>query len=240
MKNRIFAALAAVVCLGTTAGRAQLVEGFNDIGVWAGSGENESALVLQWNDGESPGSLAWGYRWDGSARGIDMLLAVAGTTVIREPDGGDIIEVLTGADQALEVTIERYGWGDAVFAIEYHGVAQTRTRADWDTGYWEYSLFAGEADYFTWNGSSYDGPFTYSAPGSPLYDQVVWWPSQIGAAERLLVNGSWDAWSFAPGFVGTPVTQPAAAAVPEPRLGGLLALAALLTLSGHKFLRRGP
>lgn len=239
MIHKLSAALAALTCLGTATIRAQLVEGFNDIGVWAGEGANESALVLQWNDGDTPSSLAWGYRWDGVVSGIDMLLAIAGKTFIREPDGGPVIEVLSGADPALEVTVERYGWGDAVFAIVHHGAGQTRTRADWDSGYWEYSLFGGEVDYFTWNGTNFDGPFTYAASGSPLYSQVVWWPSQVGAADRLLVNGSWDAWSFAPGFVGTPVSQPFAAPVPEPRVVGLLGLASLLIFSRFKLSRRG-
>jgi hypothetical protein len=116
----------------------------------------------------------------------------------------------------LEITVERYGWGDAIVAIVYQGMAQTRTRADWGSGYWEYSLFAGEVDYFTWNGEDFDGPFTYSASGSSAYDEVAWWSSQVGAADRLLVNGSWDAYSFAPGFIPQVVQQPVTAQLPVP------------------------
>jgi hypothetical protein len=192
------------------------VNSFDDIRYWVGTGPNTSALVVQWNDGLNPVSMAWGYRWDGEANGVDMLLAVAGTTIIREPEGGDVIEVLTGADSALEITVERYGWGDAIVAIVYQGMAQMRTQADWGSGYWEYSIFAGEVDYSTWNGSSFDGPFTYSASGSSAYDQVAWWSSQVGAADRLLVNGSWDSYSFAPGSIPQSVQQPVAAQLPVP------------------------
>ena len=40
-----------------------------DIQLWAGTGANEAAMVIDWNDGKSDESLVWGYRWDGSATG---------------------------------------------------------------------------------------------------------------------------------------------------------------------------
>ena len=47
---------------------------FSDIKFWVGEGENEAALVLQWNvDGEET-ALVWGYRFDDSATtGYTML-----------------------------------------------------------------------------------------------------------------------------------------------------------------------
>ena len=90
------------------------VNSADDIRNWTGTGTNQSTLVLQWNDAASPASLAWGYRWNGSASGLQMLSAVAGTTIIREPAGGDVIETLSGADAALTLTLERYSFGDAV------------------------------------------------------------------------------------------------------------------------------
>lgn len=218
-----------------THGWSQLVDNFNDIDYWAGSGTRQSALVLQWNDGLAPASVAWGYRWDGTATGIDLLTAVAGTTIIREPSGGGVVETLSGADPALVLTIERYGWGDAVYSMVYSPGGVTRTQADWGSGYWEYSLYAGDIDYFTWDGTGFAGPFNYNAAGSADYGSVSWWPSQVGAADRLLVDGSWDAWSFAAGFTGVPVVQPVPAAVPEPRVAALLAAACWLwALSGGK------
>ncbi len=229
--KKLMAALAALAVITAPGALAQMVESFDDIECWAGLGSNSSALVLQWNDGNTPVSLAWGYRWDGAATGTDLLTSIAGTTIIRQPGGGDIIDTLHGADPSLELTIERYGWGDAIYSMVYSPGGTSRTQADWNSGYWEYSLFAGNIEYLTWNGSSYDGPFTYDAAGNALYSSVVWWSSQVGSSDRLLVNGSWDAWSFAAGFSSAAVAQPApAAAVPEPSVNALLALSALATV----------
>ncbi len=234
--KKLLAALATLIAITPSGARAQIVESFDDIQNWAGLGASSSALVLQWNDGNTPVSLAWGYRWDGTATGTALLTAIAGTTIIREPGGGDIIETLTGADPALQITIERYNWGDIVYSMVYSPGGTPRTQADWASGYWEYSLFAGNIDYSTWNGTSFDGPFTYDVAGDPLYNSVVWWSSQVGSSDRLLVNGSWDAWSFAPGFSSAPVAQPvAAAAVPEPSVNALLVLSTFATVF---FLRR--
>lgn len=231
--NKTLAAFASLL-LASSWANALLVGSFDDIQRWTGAGSNSSALVLQWNDGGTPASLAWGYRWDGNVSGMAMLKAIAGTTVVREPFDGDVIETLTGADPALQLTIERYGFGDAVYSMVYTSGAETRTRADWDSGYWEYSLFAGNIEYFTWNGTASEGPFTYNVTGSTLYASVNWWSSQVGASDRVLVNGSWDAWSFAASSVSKPVAQPAAAAVPEPRVAGLLALSATVVIAVHR------
>jgi hypothetical protein len=219
-------ALAALLLVPGSGIRAQLVESFDDIEYWVGLGASRSALVLQWNDGEVPASLAWGYRWSGAVSGIDLLVAVAGTTVIREPFGGDIIETRTGADSRLQLTLERYGFGDIIYAVEFQGETVLRTSADWSSGYWAYSLFAGNFDYFIWDEEEEVslGPFEYHAAGDPRYAEVDWFASQIGASDRLLVDGSWDAWSFAAGFASVPIAPPEAVAVPEPGVVWLVAL----------------
>ena len=179
----------------------------------------------------TPSSLAWGYRWDGTVSGIQMLTAIAGTTVVRAPLGGEIIETLTGADSRLSVVIERYGFGDSIYSIDFLAGAVERTQGDWDSGYWEYSLYGGNFEYFTYDGG-FLGPFDYDVAGNPQYAAINWFASQIGASDRLLVDGSWDAWSFAADFVGTPVQQPVA--VPEPRaLWLLVAAAAALWMRGR-------
>ena len=118
MKILIAAFAALILAVAPRAG-AQLVDDFDDITYWAGLGASRSAFVLQWNDGGTPASLAWGYCWNGTVSGIEMLSALAGTTVVREPFGGDVIETLTGADSRLSVVIERYGFGDSIYSIDF-------------------------------------------------------------------------------------------------------------------------
>ena len=35
---------------------------FSDINYWIGEGNVEAMLVIAWNDGKTPGALAWGYK----------------------------------------------------------------------------------------------------------------------------------------------------------------------------------
>jgi hypothetical protein len=58
------------------------VNTFPDIILWSGSGANEAGFVLQFGGSQAPTSIAWGYRWDGSATVEDMMFAIAGSTTI--------------------------------------------------------------------------------------------------------------------------------------------------------------
>jgi hypothetical protein len=206
------------------------VNSFSNIQYWTGSGTNQAALVLQWNDGLAPNSIAWGYRWNGAATGFQLLTAVAGKTIVTEPAGGAVITNLFGADTNLTLTVERYGFGDAVYSMVYSRAGITRTQEDWDSGYWAYSLFGGNFQYPVYDDQwNLVGTNAYSVTGSSSYTNVSWFTSPIGASARGLVNGSWDAWSFAAGLTNVPVAQPSAA-VPEPRVVGLLLLAVVSIL----------
>lgn len=204
------------------------VNSFDNIQYWAGNGTNRAALVLQWNDGLGPSSLAWGYRWNGAATGLQLLRAIAGTTVVRLPAGGATITNFSGADTNLAITLERYEFGDAVYSMVYSLNGVTRTQQDWEDGYWAYSIFGGNFQYPAYNDAwELIGTNSYSVAGSTSYSSVSWFSSPIGASARGLVNGSWDAWSFAAGMTNSPVVRPAAA-VPEPGIAGLLVMAAVL------------
>jgi hypothetical protein len=221
MKKMKLAALLLVV--GALGAEAQLVESFSDIQFWTGSGENRSALVLQWNDGGTPASLAWGYRWSGNATGIGMLRAIAGqTTVSPSGDPNTVLETSSGEDARMTLSIERYGFGDSVFAMSFQDGITTRSQADWSTGYWAYSIFGGNFDYTNWGDSTV---ITYNTLGSTAYSSVSWFSAPIGASDRELVDGSWDAFHFAPGFATSAILQPDAVSVPEPSVVVLVAIA---------------
>ena len=215
---------ASLLVVGSFGLRAQtLVQSFDDIQFWTGSGPNRSALVLQWNDGGTPTSLAWGYRWSGNATGIGMLKAIAGSTSVTAPlSPSTILDTLSGADSRLTLTMERYGLGDSLFSVSFNDGLQNRSRADWATGYWAYSIFGGNFDYTIWGDTTL---YTYNTPGAEAYSSVTWTYSPIGASDRELVDGSWDAFSFAPGFATTAVAQPFAASVPEPSVAILVTIA---------------
>lgn len=211
--------LAALLVLPLTYLHAQtVVDRFSDISLWAGAGTNRAALAIQWNDGSNPASLAWGFRWDGQMTGLQMLTAIAGTTVIRAPGGGETLATLSGADPRLTLVLERYDFGDAVYSLVFDDEGLRRTAADWSAGYWQYFLHGGNFEYSTYNWQTelFDGPFLYDVAGTTNYSSVSWFESQIGASDRQLIDGAWDAWSFAPGFAGAPAVQPSSATLPLP------------------------
>ena len=75
---------------------------FSDIKFWVGEGENEAALVLQWNvDGEET-ALVWGYRFDDSA-----------TT------GYTMLENIVKADDRLYMVVQNSAFGMTVQGIGY-------------------------------------------------------------------------------------------------------------------------
>src|ERR1700752_1966109 len=71
-------ALAACLLLMTgslSTARAEFA--FDDVEFWVGMGTNRAALVIDWYENSAnPPALAWGYRWDGAAKGRDMLMAI--------------------------------------------------------------------------------------------------------------------------------------------------------------------
>lgn len=77
-KELLLAAFAAATSLTSM---SQNVD-FDLIRHWAGdpNGEKQAALVVQFNDGKSEVAYVWGYRWNGSASGEDMIRAIANSS----------------------------------------------------------------------------------------------------------------------------------------------------------------
>jgi hypothetical protein len=189
---------------------------FDDIQFWVGSGANQAAFVVDWNDGKAPESLLWGYRWDGAATGLDMFQAVV------------------NADSRLFAHLGTYVWGTAVQGIGYdlngNGNFGVTPGLSFDSGGMAFTTSPDDArvavdaaDHFVegWN-NGFWAYFTKSTFSES------WASSWVGAADRLLTDGAWDGYSFAAGFVGPEPGEPLAAVVPEPSAFALLSLSALL------------
>ncbi len=217
--KKLTTALLALMGLAALDLQGQTVGHFDDIQFWTGSGTNRAALVLQWNDGGTPASLAWGYRWNGEATGADMLTAIAGSTIIRDL-ADEVVDTASGADPRIVLGVVRYPFGDAVQSITFAAEAGLRTQEDWFSGYWEYFVFGGTFEYYDWDAMD---SAIYDVPGSPTHAAVTWLTSPVGAVDRPLSDGSWDALSFAPDFASQPVQIPQAAPLPVPALEIVLA-----------------
>ena len=195
------------------------VGSLDNIQYWVGAGQNRAALVVQWNDGLTPVSVAWGYRWDGAATGLDMLRAIAGSTRIEDP-AGDPVGAGSGADGRLILGLVEYSFGLSVLSLEYSPSAgATRTQSDWYSGYWQYLIRGGDFAYYDW--ATGDTAF-YDEAGSTSYESAAWVSSPVGAGDRPLIDGAWDAYGFAEEFSPKPLVQPVAAELPVPTVSFLM------------------
>lgn len=200
--------LAALAILPSMASAAP----FDEVQFWVGSGANQAGLVIDWNDGQAPESLLWGYRWDGPATGLDML------------------EAVVSADPRLFAHLGTYSWGTAVLGVGYDvnpgggfAVSPPLTFAEGglavDTDPNDARVAADGADH--WHEGWNNGFWAYYLKGSAAEE---WSSAATGAADRTLTDGAWDGFSFAPGFASMAPSAPTPAAVPEPNAVSLLIL----------------
>jgi hypothetical protein len=201
------------------AGHARASFAFEDIEFWVGSGANRAALVIDWNDGKSAESLAWGFRWDGVATGADMLEAVA------------------RADDRLFGAAATFVWGTAMIGLGYDldgDGFQTSPATAFDADGWapvaprDGTAAADPDDHYVegWNTGFWA---YYIADASPFEVGGAWDAPTTGFAGRVLTNGAWDGFAFAPGFSGPEPGEPVAASVPAPGVLGLVGVAALVS-----------
>lgn len=219
--SRLLACGAAWFLLTATAS-AQMFD-FSGIKNWTGTGSNQAAMVIDWHDGKTPVSLAWGFRWNGTATGLDMIHAI------------------DAADPRLAVAYA-YG-GGFIFGIYYdlngNGGTYTFTSPGDETG-----SASDPGDHFA------EGVFTkfwgYDvSTGSPYGGGGGWSESSVGAGDRQLANGSWDGYSLSYDETNFSIPVPgfptAAAAVPEPStplLAGVALAAAVLARDARRFFTR--
>jgi hypothetical protein len=168
---------------------------FDDIQFWVGAGTQRAALVIDWYEGRpAPPALAWGYRWDGTARGSDMLRAILAAD--------DRLYAKVGGTPTNPNALYGLGYdadGDGQFALDdgttfndegiaFTSPADLATSVDpddlyaegWFTGFWHYGV--------------------ETPAGTNPFGGSGWSDIPVGMASRTLVDGSWDSWTFSPTF----------------------------------------
>jgi hypothetical protein len=169
---------------------------FNDIQYWVGTGANQAAFVLQWNDGKSADALMWGFRWDGTATGEDMMKAILKadprffSLLYQGTQFGSAIGGF-GYDLNGANTNGLYKSGNVTYPYyPVNGIVNT-TSYDFD----EYTAI-DPADHWQ-SGWTVNGYWSYwvKDPTDPAFGY-----SGVGASTRALVNGSWDVWNYNPAF----------------------------------------
>ncbi|NLE57432.1 MAG: PEP-CTERM sorting domain-containing protein [Planctomycetes bacterium] len=189
----------------------------DDVDYWVGSGSNRAGFVIDWNDGKSAESLVWGYRWDGTKNGEDMLR--------------DIV----AADSRLFALVSGSGgYGSALYGMGYDldndGAFGVSPALGFDAG----GMAAGSANDSRVPTDSADhwkegwmsaGYWSYWLGGSG--DSPSWGFSGTGMSGRALTNNCWDGWSWAPDFSSSTPSEPVPAQVPEPMTALLLGMGTL-------------
>jgi len=172
---------------------------FDDIKFWVGEGTNKAMLVIQWNDGKNPDALVWGYKWNGTKKGYDMIndiakvdkrlflltydeimlgRAIAG--IGYNFSGEAKVSNGESCEPLVDGSIETDGYD--FDSWELCGDADARWRVGWYDGYWSYWL---------WETDAYKNNY----PGTNKY-----YYSQRGASSRTLTDGARDVWYWSDGF----------------------------------------
>lgn len=222
--------------LSSARGAPVPVEAFDDILFWAGSGTNQSGLVLQFPttivagtavQTVEPTSIAWGFRWNGSATMADMLFSLAGTI-----QGEGAPAPAAGADSRLTIDVTNFGqWGWGINEITYD---QRGLGSGW----------SDEARTISTNPLTYNPyPAQYNlAAAQGAWTEEAFTANPAGISFLGLTDGGWYGVLEADGSgSGPPATmqfsQPVSA-VPEPSTWVLLAGAAGVAGCGGVMRRR--
>ena len=179
---------------------------FDDIEFWVGEGENKAALVLQWNDEREQGALVWGYKFDGTSNGVNMLKAIA---------AADPRLYFSGANSAFGLTINGIGYDlDNDGEI---GLMNGDTEVEIVDGYANTSatLTATDPDDLWLCGFSTSGYWSYWLDDNATLPPTSY--ASTGASGRSLTNNSVDGWNYGNGSITwktlvaapVPVTEPA-------------------------------
>ncbi|GAB5403420.1 MAG: hypothetical protein Aurels2KO_16510 [Aureliella sp.] len=222
LKYLCLLALVAVSPLAKVTNAAVVVNTFDDIALWTGTGANRAALVIDWADGRD--ALVWGYRFD-SATGADMLRAVTEADpnlYAKVQDFGGTLGWFThgmGYDRNSNgfgiSTGTNFGPDGFVFSPSYSDASAT----DAADSYRETdAAFANS--WAIWNGT-----------GNAYPGAAGWATAQTGVSGRVLANNSWDGFQFNTlGFGNGIPPGSAVSAVPEPS-GVCLLIAGVLGTS---------
>ncbi len=181
IKNPLIGAVVAGT-LTSLAANAAMVMDTSDLVSIVGTGSNLSTLVIDFNDGTTTQSFAWGYRWDGTASGEDLLTAIV--------DADDSLIV----DSTSFITNLSYFDGTQT----HQGVSDFTGGSNLSWGYYITGGFGGDDDLtngmvdtptaIPGGGSVLPGSWVRSLTGNSL--------TSFGESGRILEDGSWDAWSF--------------------------------------------
>lgn len=184
----------------------------DNIKFWVGKGENRAAFVIDWYDGKG-GTLVWGYRWDKgtTAYGVDMIEAIAKAdarfTYLQYYTGPGLGTAIGGLGYDVD------NQGSRCLLLEGNATPQCPVDGVVSTADYNFDDYSPEDPNDHWQSGWYTGYWSYQIKDSQDADFSY---SGLGASSRVLVDGSWDGWSYSDfsGMGGTIPRTPYIAALP--------------------------
>ena len=210
------------------------ITGFGDLNFW-GTGANRSALVIDWNNGHSTETLAWGFYWNGPAPTVFSMMQFLAA---NDPRFFMRIDSATGFGPAIFGL--GYQWGSSPFGVS--GAVDT-------SGNPVTPVFTSGVNDLDTNPSSTQAPTTsagaVASNAGDFYkegwmDNGYWefftgtvgasypssWTSSFsGVGGTFLNNDGWYALSITEPDFSSNTPGPAYAAIPEPSALFLLIVA---------------
>jgi hypothetical protein len=197
--------LFAAVCAMMAGSAGAAIGSLDDIQFWTGSGPNRAGIVVDWNgDSAADEALVWGFRWEVTASGEDMLRAA----IVADPR----LFAKLGANGSLGVAVRGVGYDlsdDGEFALD------DGTTFDGDgiaaSGPTDGAGALDAADFYRegW----FTGVWSYATANANPWPGGAWAFSGVGPTTRTLVDGAWDSWAFTPTFRRNAFAVNASAAV---------------------------
>ena len=184
----------------------------DDIKFWVGEGENQAALIIQWNDEREENTYVWGYRWTGEATGYDMLAAIvkADKRLYYLTHKTNLGNTVAGIGFDLD------GDGDIALKLNREDVAVNSEGYAVTTSYNYDDFSARDADDLWMSGWFTNGYWSYYGNNDGTFPPSTY--ATAGASSRKLQNNSVDGWWFAAGMTWDPATWNSLAAIEKPSL----------------------
>jgi hypothetical protein len=169
----------------------EITDPFDSLAVsyWAGDGEHKAVAIVDFKGAvNNPGTVVIGYRWDGEAKGEDMLHAIA-DLFEQSPDYNLYVNVTGWNQGGFGTGIYGMGWdndGDNIILTEF---------SDPDT----YTIDSGDCYEGGWITRGYWAYYVSD-------DGEIWEAPDYGVSGRTLDDGCWDGfcWAPAPDWTATP------------------------------------
>jgi hypothetical protein len=196
--------------------RAQTFD-FSSIQTWVGTGSNQAALVVAWNDSKSPDPMVWGYRWTGTAPTmLQMMQAVSAA-----------IPQFSFTPHPFYSQPPNYAVYSMFYDLTGLGGTPTVGKPVNDGGTENgYPPYPGDHYEEGWMKNGFWGEL--GATGNP-YEGGSWVKASVGVADVTVSNGSWYAMSFSKDLTNFTIPAPpvpqqpqAVPAAPEPATACIL------------------